>query len=64
MKEVNWTDFKELVRKNGVQTVTEGPCLKVNYYGEYQFYVVVHPEQLMKDKVESTCSLIDASRGR
>jgi hypothetical protein len=60
MKEIAFTEFK----KKSVSEIKEGECLKVTGDGSPVFYVVVNPQQLMKDRVEGICSMIDASRGK
>ena len=59
MKEVSWTQLKKLT----LTEIKEGECLKVTGDSEMAFYVIVHPEQSMRQRIEGTCSLIDKSRG-
>ena len=59
MKTLNWTQLKALT----LTEIREGECLKVTGDSEMVFYVTVHPEQVMRLKVEGLCGLIDKSRG-
>lgn len=59
MKEISWTNLKRL----NLSEIREGECLKVTGEGEMVFYVVVHPEEVMQDRVQGICGMIDASRG-
>lgn len=58
MKEIQWTQFKKLKQEE----IREGECLKVTFNSEMAFYVVVHPEEVMQDRVQGICGMIDASR--
>ena len=59
MKEVSLTVF----RSKKLPEILAGECLKVTGDNELAFYVVVKPEEVMKDRIEGLCSLIDQSRG-
>lgn len=59
MKEISWTNLKRL----NLSEIREGECLKVTGEGEMVFYVVVKPEEVMQDRVQGLCGMIDASRG-
>ncbi len=59
MREIPWTQFKKLDQEE----IREGECLKVTFNGQMVFYVVVHPEEVMQDRVRGICQMIDASRG-
>lgn len=59
MKEISWTQLRKLELKD----IREGECLKVRFQKGVAFYVIVKPEQVMKDKVEAICQMIDGSRG-
>jgi len=61
IKEISWTQL----RKMDLKAIREGPCLKVPF-GKHgvAFYVVVSPEEVMKDRVDAICQQIDISRGR
>jgi hypothetical protein len=69
---IGWRKFYEMVKQTnpnedgntGRDILIKGPCLNVTLDGETLFYVIVQPEQAMKDRVEATCSLIDTGRGR
>ena len=60
MKTINWSDF----RLKKLSEIKDGECYKVIGDGDMVFYAVVHPEQVMKDRVEGLCDLIDKSRGK
>lgn len=59
MKEISWTQLKRLTLKE----IKEGECLKVTGDGQLAFYAVIRPEQVMQDRVQGLCGMIDASRG-
>lgn len=59
MKEIAFTELKKMLLRD----IKEGECLKITGDGEMAFYVIVHPEQVMKDRVEALCDMIDKSRG-
>ena len=58
METISWSDLKKLK----LESVKAGQCLKVTGDGEVAFYAVINPQQAMRDRVESICSQIDASR--
>lgn len=59
MQDISWTALKQ----KAISEIKEGECLKVTGDGQMAFYVVVHPEGAMRDRVAGMCSQIDASRG-
>jgi len=59
MKTISLTDFRKLK----AEEVKKGECRKVTSDGEMIFYAVINPEQVMRDRVEGLCDLIDKSRG-
>jgi len=59
VKDISWSQLRAMT----LTEIKEGPCLKVTGDGEMAFYVVVQPQQVMKDRVEGICQTIDASRG-
>lgn len=58
-KEINWTELKT----SKVHEIEKGPCLKISADGQVVGYLVIKPEGEMANKIESLCSLIDASKG-
>jgi len=55
VKEISWTDLKQKT----LSEIKEGECLRVTGDGEMVFYAVVGPQQVMKDRVEAICQMID-----
>lgn len=58
MKKISLTEFKKL----SATEIEKGPCLQVTGDGKTLFYAVVNPQQVMKDRIEANCNLIDAGR--
>lgn len=56
---LTWTEFRKLTAAD----IKDGQCIKVMANEQMAFYVVVHPEEVMKDRIEANCDLIDKSRG-
>ena len=57
MKEVGWSKVKLMNAKDMQE------CLKVTSDGQIVFYIVINPQQLMRDRIEGLCGIIDSSRG-
>jgi hypothetical protein len=58
MKEMDADQFQNIT----VEASMERECFWVKGEGNQRIYVVVNPEQAMRDRVEGLCSMIDASR--
>lgn len=59
MRDITWTNLK----RESLEDLKEGQCLRVTGDGVPTFYVVVNPQGMMRDRVEALCGLIDAGRG-
>ena len=59
MREVTWTDLKKML----LEDVVKGQCLRVTGNMEMAFYVVIKPQEAMRQRVEAICSQIDAGKG-
>ena len=59
MKTISFSNLKLMK----VPDIKSGQCLQITAYGEVLGYFIINPEQVMKDRVEGICSLIDSSRG-
>ncbi len=59
MKEISWTDLK----KEKLEDIKKGQCLKVTGDGQMVFYVIVYPEGIMRNRIETYCNMIDTGRG-
>ena len=58
LQEISWSELK--LKK--LSDIKQGECLRVTGDGQMAFYVVVNPQQAMKDRLEFICQTIDAGR--
>lgn len=59
MKVESW----ETVQNLNLSSALDSECIKVEGLGYNTVYLVVNPQQIMRDRVEALCGLIDTSRG-
>lgn len=64
MREISFAQLKVEFKQKSLKEIKEGQCLKVTGQRKMAFYIIVHPEEVMKDRVEGICGQIDISRGR
>lgn len=59
MKAITWAQLKI----KPVGDLVKGECYKITTVGPQSLYLIVNPQQVMRDRVEAICRQIDASRG-